>query len=314
MVRFKKILCMNDRKEGMHPALERAVEMARREGASLTLAEARDDIPAGPEYGLSASDVEELGQLILRDSEKRLRNIIDPIKASGIDVTAKVMVGTQFMEIIREVTREGHDLLILSPQRKAALREMLFGSRIMHLMRKCPCPVWAVIPSRGSRHARIMAAVDPVPSDEVRDSLNRRIMETAISLARAEGSEIHVIHCWASHMERAMRARGVLLPSEVRRIVADVRKTHKKALDALVARFDFGGLPHHVHMLKGDADTLIVEQARKKRIELVVMGTVCRTGLKGFFMGNTAEKVLHRIGCSVLALKPEGFVSPVALE
>jgi universal stress protein E len=122
MVHFKKILCMNDRKEEMHPALERAVDMARREGASLTVAEARDDIPLSPEYALSAADMDELRSIIVRDSEERLQKRIDPIKASGVEVTAKVMVGTQFLEIIKEVIRGGHDLLILSPQRKVVLR------------------------------------------------------------------------------------------------------------------------------------------------------------------------------------------------
>jgi nucleotide-binding universal stress UspA family protein len=44
------------------------------------------------------------------------------------------------------------------------------------------------------------------------------------------------------------------------------------------------------------------------------MGTVCRTGIAGFFIGNTAEKVLQEIDCSVLAIKPEGFETPVTLE
>ena len=69
-----------------------------------------------------------------------------------------------------------------------------------------------------------------------------------------------------------------------------------------------------MHLLKGNPGALIVDLARKKRIELVVMGTVCRTGLAGFFIGNTAEKVLQEVDCSVLAVKPDGFVTPVRLE
>jgi nucleotide-binding universal stress UspA family protein len=111
-----------------------------------------------------------------------------------------------------------------------------------------------------------------------------------------------------------MRTRGRLLPSEIEKIVSEGKKAHKKELTSLVEQFGLKELPHKVHLLKGEADKVIVEQAGKKRIDLVVMGTVCRTGLKGFFIGNTAEKVLQRIGCSVLALKPQGFVSPVSLE
>lgn len=43
------------------------------------------------------------------------------------------------------------------------------------------------------------------------------------------------------------------------------------------------------------------------------MGTVARTSLPGFFMGNTAEDVLSQLDCSVLAVKPPGFVTPVTL-
>jgi len=41
------------------------------------------------------------------------------------------------------------------------------------------------------------------------------------------------------------------------------------------------------------------------------MGTVARTGLPGLLIGNTAEKILNRVTASVLAVKPEGFVSPL---
>jgi nucleotide-binding universal stress UspA family protein len=67
-------------------------------------------------------------------------------------------------------------------------------------------------------------------------------------------------------------------------------------------------------LLKGEPDESIVDLANRELVELIVMGTVSRTGLAGFFIGNTAEKVLHSIDCSVLAVKPEGFVTPVKTE
>ena len=53
--------------------------------------------------------------------------------------------------------------------------------------------------------------------------------------------------------------------------------------------------------------------ARRLGVGLIVMGTVARTGLSGLFMGNTAEEILRSVDCSVLAVKPEGFVTPVKL-
>ena len=69
-----------------------------------------------------------------------------------------------------------------------------------------------------------------------------------------------------------------------------------------------------IHLLEGDAEILIPGLAKSKRIELIVMGTVCRTGIEGFFIGNTAEKVLQQVDCSVLTVKPDGFVTPVKLR
>jgi nucleotide-binding universal stress UspA family protein len=41
------------------------------------------------------------------------------------------------------------------------------------------------------------------------------------------------------------------------------------------------------------------------------IGTVGRSGVKGMLLGNTAEKVLDTCDCSMLTVKPDGFVSPI---
>ena len=69
-----------------------------------------------------------------------------------------------------------------------------------------------------------------------------------------------------------------------------------------------------MHLLKGDAGELIPDLAIQERADLVIMGTVGRTGIAGFFIGNTAEKVLDVVDCSVLTVKPDSFVTPVRLE
>jgi nucleotide-binding universal stress UspA family protein len=69
-----------------------------------------------------------------------------------------------------------------------------------------------------------------------------------------------------------------------------------------------------LHLVQGDAGDVISQVAEQERIDLIVMGTVARTGLEGYFIGNTAETVLQRVACSVLTVKPAGFVSPVRPE
>ena len=314
MKRFKKVLFVNDGKTKREMPLERAVNLAKTNQALLTVVEVHEEIPNELQASIELRDIKNFEKIAVQKCTERLGNLIAPIEEQGVQVARKVLRGTPFLEIIREVLRNNHDLVMLSPRKKAKVKMMLFGSRTMHLMRKCPCPVWAIKPTKLKKYARILAAVDASPFDDERNALNIKIMELATSLAELEGSELHVVHCWTPFIEARLRSRSSLTITEIGKLVRDIRKTHKMRFDQLLGRFDLNALPHKVHLLKGDPAALIVDLARKKRIELVVMGTVCRTGLAGFFIGNTAEKVLQEVDCSVLAVKPDGFVTPVELD
>ena len=63
--------------------------------------------------------------------------------------------------------------------------------------------------------------------------------------------------------------------------------------------------------LLGNPRDVLPLYVEENQIDLISMGTVCRTGIKGFLIGNTAESILAEVQCSVLALKPDGFVSTV---
>ena len=158
-----------------------------------------------------------------------------------------------------------------------------------------------------------MAAVDPAPSDEVKNALNTKIMELATSLARIEGSELHIVHAWTLYGELTLEASEEVSKRDLTMLARETRKSHKSQLANLVEKHAPDNPNDRIHLLKGNAKILIPALAKRKRIELIVMGTVNRTGLAGFFIGNTAEKVLQQVDCSVLTVKPDGFVSPVGL-
>ena len=67
-------------------------------------------------------------------------------------------------------------------------------------------------------------------------------------------------------------------------------------------------------MRRGEPEDVIPEFVVAEGIDLVVMGTVARNGIAGMLLGNTAERGLRKLPCSVLTVKPEAFVSPVRLD
>jgi nucleotide-binding universal stress UspA family protein len=169
-------------------------------------------------------------------------------------------------------------------------------------------------PGSREQYAHIMAAVDQDPFDPRRNALNTKIMDLATSLARREGSKLHVVHAWTAPAEAALRGRAGFMAEEVSRYVQNVWKTHTKWLDVLLKKSNMKTLNPRVHLLKGAAGEVIPELAKRERVELIVMGTLSRSGVAGLLIGNTAEKVLYQVNCSVLTVKPDGFVTPVRLN
>jgi universal stress protein E len=354
MQRFKNILVVVDERTESRAVVERAVTLAQRNQARLTVVNTVKElphlvpVPDVPEPLVDIDLIEEwppdaslppaleppvalskwpheaempvtessavIREHIVEGESQRLEQWVDFIQQSGVPAGGKLLYGTPFLEIIREVLRNEYDLVMTTAEGRGDLKEMLFGSTTMRLMRQCPCPVWVVKPSQPEWHTRILAAVDPAPLDEEQYAINIKIMDLATALAQRQQSELIVVHTWTFPVERSLRS-GYIGPSvEVDRWVDEARNLHRRRLIELLRPYPLQDLKSQVYLLKGEPGHLIPELAAEKEVELIVMGTVSRTGVAGLLIGNAAEKILRQVDCSVLTVKPDGFVTPVRLD
>ena len=325
MKRFKDILCVLETEKVYTSALERAVTLAENNQANLTVITVVPSISAGigmPEGGPISADLQ---AATVKSHKQELETLVESYH-KRIKFETKVLVGTPFLEIIREILRTGHDLVIKMAEQYDWL-DRWFGSDDMHLLRKCPCPVWLIKPRTPKTYRRVLAAVDVDDADtpqetESRHSLNRQILEMAASLALAEFAELHIGSAWDAIGESVMHSAFLHTPEEeVIAYVGQVRRHHATNLDDLmrevatyIGQDTLDYLKPQTHLVKGGPRKEIPALAKQIEADLVVMGTVARTGIPGFFMGNTAETILNQINCSVLAIKPPGFTTPVMLE
>jgi universal stress protein E len=317
MRRFKNILLIHDPAVPDEGALRRASSLAKRNQARLTLFSVLKDVPPSAYLVEPDRSVSQLQAALSEERSEMLDQQARDIAADGVEVATRVVTGTPFLEIIRQVLREQHDLVILTAEGKGGIKERVFGSTSMHLMRKCPCPVWVMKPKRAKPYRRIMAAVDVAdrfPDEPERRSLNSVIMQLASDLARMDHSELHLVQAWSLYAEGYLEARGGMSDKQIRKMRQELKQQYASRVSRLLGDIDLRGVEFHQHLVRNSPSEAIIKQVRKHRIDLLVMGTVCRTGLSGFFIGNTAEKVLGNVDCSVLTLKPEGFVSPVTLQ
>jgi len=326
MKRFKDILCMVESGNECELALERAVTLSKNNQARLTVMSVVPSISAGIGMPKGAPISTELQEASVSTCKQELESLVESYRHK-IKIETKVLIGTPFLEIVREVLRNAHDLVIKCPESQDWL-EHLLSSDDKHLLRKCPCPVWMVRPQSGELFDRILAAVDvddSYPSQELktRQALNEMVIELASSLAVSEFAELHVVNAWEAIGESTMRHSAFLQrpEKEINAYVDQAQQHHTQLFNTFIkkasARLGEDAADYikpQLHMPKGSARKVIPELAKALHVDCIVMGTVARTGVPGLIMGNTAETILDQLECSVLAIKPPGFVTPITLE
>lgn len=321
MKRFKNILLIVADTVQNDKAIQTGVNLAVSNQANLTVLKVVEESSAITDFFIQHS-AQDLLDKDLKDKQDKLYDELAPYR-KDIDMDAKVVRGKVFYEIIRAVLEHDYDLVIKTCHHHDKFKTMLFGSTDMHLLRKCPCPVWLIKPQEKIKFNRILAAVDiqPPVDNEKTESLNQQILEMATSLALSESAELHFVHAWMIFGESMLKSsRYGGLSEEVSEWVKEQKieieskcDAFKMKLDQLLGEKGSDYLQPEVHFIKGDASDVIPKLAEEKNIDLVIMGTIARTGIPGFFMGNTSENILNQLNCSVIAIKPQGFVSPVTI-
>lgn len=306
MKRFKNIALVH---ECDQPTLERAVALAKLNRAKLTIVSPMPELPDGWEQVRIGEKSIDIRKLVIQDHQARLRKVADSVRGQGIRPTTKILTGHPALEIIRDVIQNQRDLVIMTAEGKGGLKERLFGSTSSHLLRKCPAPLLVMKPGRRKRFQRILAAIDPTVTGEARDTLNGVILELASSLAAREEAELHIVHAWTLPGESLLRNRGGLYAAEAGLLIRKEADQRRQLVESLLSKHSLKD--HRLHLVKGDASDVIASWVAKLGIDLLVMGTVCRTGIPGLLIGNTAERILNAVDCSVLTVKPKGFVSPM---
>ncbi len=301
MRRFKNILAVYGDGIGADDVFCQAVALAGENDARLTF------IDVLPErYATEAAVIER---------RKRLERLVPAVKAEGVnDVETLVFSGTPFLHIIRQVLRANYDLVIASADGGASLRNVYFGSTATHLMRKCPSPVWIVKPGQSAQYSSILACVDPKPDGKSAHKMDKMILDLSTSLAEANSAKLHVVHAW----EVEGKDRDTI-SSEVRDETRDAllhkhEEIHRQRVQELLAPYQLDTIDSYLHLPRSTPQNAIVSLVDEENIDLIVMGTVSRTGIPGLIIGNAAETILSVVQCGVLTIKPEGFVTPVVPE
>lgn len=278
-------------------AVERALAIAEKTKATVAFVAVLD---AGDTNRRLVHDAHHVASNVFDEAHALLGQFVQQANQRGISAEARVVLGKSWIKLIEEVLKHQHDLVIVGTRHEGLVDRVLFGSTAIKLLRKCPCPVWVTKPSHGLPMSKILVAHDL-------EAVGRFGLNLGVTLAKSFDLQLHVIHAIQQLPMGDPTGFGLTPPG--------AEAMHEEAHERILLELSGADLQRtpEIRVMSGFPESAIVEMIQEKSIDLLIMGTLGRSGIRGVFTGNTAERLLPRLQCSMLAIKPDGFECPVVI-
>jgi universal stress protein E len=284
--------------EGGLLAIEQARRVATEAGAHVSvLHSARPDEYWAPAYERFERSLDTTD----RNRQGPLYGAVEALCDSGVEAELVVCEERAGQAIVKHVLRTEADMVIVGKRvgRSHDLRRM--GSVSAYLARNCPCVVSVLKPGSRAWPECVVAATD-------RGAVGERVVDVAATLASRAGAALHVIHAIQVGMEAQMQGQDAVdayLRQEREAVRAEVAEQLKST------GYQDGW---DLHAGRSSPTSAVLECEKRLAPDVIVMGTVSRGGIPGLLVGNTAERLLGILDCSLVVVKPVDFVCPVALD
>ena len=275
---------------GSDRALDQAIWVAQTTGADLHLVHST--------HGQEESEVASVSALGAGDAPG-LVEAVERCSALGLQVTSEVNALRPWRALILLAVQGRGQMVVLGKRDSPTAEGRRLGSVAVKVLRKCPIPVWAVRPEHDQNHKLVLAATDL-------SEVGGQAVDMAAWVAEHQGARLHVVHA-LSNPKGFRDCEG-----EEREALLDKQKVDAAAvIDERISRGPFDG-ESAVHLSRREPYLAIREAGEHLHPDLLVMGSLTTEGEPGLLVGSTAERLLGRTNCSLLMLKPQGFVCPVA--
>jgi nucleotide-binding universal stress UspA family protein len=268
----KLMACTDGSAEGQN-AVAVTLELARVCGSQVSAVQVLE-VPA--EFQAVAPDLR--GTL-----EKEVQKNIEALKAAaarlGVPLKAVVIRGqAPHAAIVATVEEIRPNLVVMGRCGKSALARIVMGNVTARVIGLSPVNVLVVPRGAALAFQRLLVASDGSPYSEA-------AWELALAMAKQAKSQL--IGVAVAPEERDIR--------EAKAIIQQMRTAANRARVPL-KEVSPRGVPAAVG---------IVQQAIQNEVDLIIMGSYGRTGLKKLLMGSVTERVISRSPCPILAVKKE---------
>jgi universal stress protein E len=306
MKQIRHILVIVDPTANMQPALDKAAILALKFKARLELFIC--DYRAG--LDIDTPEANGARDVLLSHRREHLDKLAKPLRDAGLDIAIDAVFHNPLHEgLLRKIAHSNADLVVKDTHYHNLVRRTLITNTDWHLIRGSAAPLLLVKPARWAKALCVLGAVDPGHAADKPAALDHSICDWSTTLTRAFDGEAHVAHAYFP-ASIALSAAVTGMPMAVGnedKLLAEERRIKLESLTTLTE--PYGIKTDNVHLLLGTAAELLPEQAERYRADVMVMGAIARGRVQRLFIGSTAERILDKLPCDVLIIKPLDFTS-----
>jgi universal stress protein E len=306
MKQIRNILVIVDPTASMQPALDKAAILALKFKARLELFIC--DFRAG--LDIDTPDAEGARKVLLEHRLEHLNSLAKPLRDAGLDIALDAVFHNPLHEgLLRKIAQSNADLVVKDTHYHNLVRRTLITNTDWHLIRGAAAPLLLVKPARWAKELCVLAAVDPGHAADKPAALDHAICDWSTTLAKSFNGATHITHAYfpASIALSAAVAGMPMAVGNEDKLLAEERRNKLESLTTLTG--PYGIKTDDVHLLLGSPAELLPEQAERYRADVMVMGAIARGRVQRLFIGSTAERILDKLPCDVLIVKPLEFAS-----
>jgi universal stress protein E len=286
--------------------VDRGAWLANLTGSTLQLLLCDTDVGPLSDMFFVSNEARDIAEQIRAAQEAMLEELAQPARDRGLDVASGILDKRPIADGIVHVALDRNPRYVVkATQYHSDAERAILLDTDWQLIRNCPFALWLVKPRPITEKPVIIAAVDPMHSEDEQARLDDAIIEHGKAIAGRARGELHLLHAYQpmSGVGAAARLNFKPVRLSVEEISRNMEKEHRARLDALAAKH--GIEPGRAHQLPGSPRDLLPYVARDWNADLVVMGALARGRGSAGAIGRTAERVLDHLPCDVLILRPE---------
>ena len=286
------------------PVYDRAAALAKAKGMPLHIV-AFDYLEGLATAGM----VNDQALAVMRDGYVRqhrewLETQALSMRRNGVTVTTEVVwVQHPLDEILVHLREQPFAMLIKACEHEPWWARAMFTSLDIQLLRETRVPLHLVHKADHALPRKILAAVDLSRPEDQYEGMNDQIISEALKLALQCNAQVELLYVYdlgSMYLDAGgSREHSFLFDSNL------AQTLHEAQSDAFQTLAERNGIAtEHRHMRVGDPAKGLALFMENNDIDVLVMGSYHHRGI-GWFIGSTAERVLHRLTSSVLVISPE---------